>query len=121
MGPSPPYAVEQKGPALSAADLQYQQELTKETRSTTRASREGDAPMTLDFHDEAAIVELSTSVLQAQVAWLVGHRYLALDGMVDGLARLWINPAVAFRPRTTDPRRAAARHRFPYIVTDAQD
>jgi hypothetical protein len=53
----------------------------------------GDVPGTLDFHDEAAIVELSTSVLQAQVAWLVEHRYLTLDGMVDGLARLWINPA----------------------------
>ncbi|MBQ0887891.1 hypothetical protein KBZ94_23715 [Streptomyces sp. RM72] len=126
-----------QGPALLAADLQHQQELAKESRSTMRAGREevgalallltrlacrlrGDAPVTLDFNDEAATVELSTSVLQEQVAWLVEHRYLALDGMVDGLARLWINPAVAFLPRTTDPRRAAARHRFPYIVTDAQ-
>ncbi|MFH8703876.1 hypothetical protein [Streptomyces rubrogriseus] len=59
-------------------------------------------------------------MLQAQVAWLVEHRYLALDGMVNDLARLWISPAVASLPRATDPRRAAARHRFPYIVTDPQ-
>jgi hypothetical protein len=54
--------------------------------------------------------------LRAVVAWLVEHEFLALDGDVDGIARLWVNPSVAFPPRT-DPRTVAARHRFPYITT----
>lgn len=29
-----------------------------------------------------------------------------------------LNPSVAFLPRTTDIRVAAARHRFPYIAVD---
>jgi hypothetical protein len=32
--------------------------------------------------------------------------------------RLWLNPSIAFLAGVTDPRVAAARHRFPYITTD---
>ncbi|MFJ1579091.1 hypothetical protein [Streptomyces sp. NPDC088182] len=43
------------------------------------------------------------------------RRYLARDGQVGGIARVWVNPVVAFRAGKVDPRVAAARHRFPYI------
>ncbi|MET9954441.1 hypothetical protein ABZ135_23260 [Streptomyces sp. NPDC006339] len=79
---------------------------------------QGDAPVVLDFAAEAENLEIEESTLRELIQWLVDRRYLALDGQVDGVARLWINPAVAFLPRTTDPRVAAARHRFPYITAD---
>ncbi|MFB7896149.1 hypothetical protein ACFC1B_07440 [Streptomyces xiamenensis] len=53
--------------------------------------------------------------LSAAVDCLVEHEFLALDGHVDGIARLWVNPSVAFLPRS-DPRVVAAAHRFPYIT-----
>ncbi|MGA5069045.1 hypothetical protein ACPB9E_35630 [Streptomyces exfoliatus] len=79
---------------------------------------QGDAPVVLDYAAEAENLEIDETVLRRLVQWLVERGYLALDGQVDGVARLWINPAVAFLPRTTDPRVAAARHRFPYIRAD---
>jgi hypothetical protein len=76
---------------------------------------EGDAPARFDFAVQAEELHTSVEKLRAQVAWLVEREFLALDGDVDGVARLWVNPALAFTPGT-DPRTAAARHRFPYIM-----
>ncbi|MFI1734514.1 hypothetical protein ACH40E_35950 [Streptomyces acidicola] len=118
-----------------AADFQYRHEQPAESRPAKRRRSDdggnllqilirlacqlrGDAPVVLDLTDEADDLDLTPAVLQERIMWLVDHGYLALDGQVDGIARLWINPAVAFLPHTTDPRVAAARHRFPYIVTD---
>ncbi len=50
------------------------------------------------------------------MAWLVEYEFLALEGEVGSIARLWVNPSVAFVP-WTDPRTVASRHRFPYIAT----
>jgi hypothetical protein len=50
------------------------------------------------------------------VAWLVEHEFLALEGDVGGIARLWVNFCVALPP-WADPRPIAALHHFPYITT----
>ncbi|MGW3521363.1 hypothetical protein [Streptomyces hydrogenans] len=76
----------------------------------------GEAPARFDFAVEADELGTSVEKLRAQVTWLVERKFLALDGDVDGVARLWVNPALAFAPGT-DPRTAAARHRFPSIMT----
>ncbi|MCM1969424.1 hypothetical protein [Streptomyces sp. G1] len=73
-----------------------------------------DGPVLLDFAAKAEEARVSVEDLRAEVEWLVEHEFLALDGDVGGVARLWVNPSVAFLPGT-DPRVAAARHRFPYI------
>ncbi|MGW7579523.1 hypothetical protein [Streptomyces sp. NPDC054765] len=119
-----------------SADFQYrhEQRVAGKPRSTGRRSSaagtmlgllvilasklRGDAPLVLNYAAEAEQLDTDEVTLQARIEWLVEHHYLALDGQVNGVARLWMNPAVAFLPRTTDPRVAAARHRFPYIVTD---
>lgn len=75
---------------------------------------EGDKPIQLDFADKAMEIEVSVEQLRAEVNWFVEHKFLALDGNVDGVARVWVNPSVGFFPGT-DPRVAAARHRFPYF------
>lgn len=75
----------------------------------------GDAPVRFDFAVQAEELEMSEEELRAQVAWLVEREFLALDGDVSGVARLWVNPALAFAPGT-DPRAAAARYSFPYIM-----
>jgi hypothetical protein len=124
------------GPALLAAGVQYRHELpTAGGNAAERCHTEaagavlqvlirvvaklkGDVPVVLDFGAEARDMGLDQAVLEERVTWLVDHRYLALEGPVDGILRLWVNPSVAFLPRATDPRVAAARHRFPYIVTD---
>ncbi|MFG2394632.1 hypothetical protein ACGFYF_37985 [Streptomyces lavendulae] len=77
-------------------------------------SLEGDKPVPVDFADLAAKLRMKVEHVRAEVAWLVEHEFLALDGDVDGMARVWVNPAAAFLPGT-DPRVAAARHRFPYF------
>ncbi|MEU5431435.1 hypothetical protein AB0H73_38335 [Streptomyces olivoreticuli] len=77
---------------------------------------EGDAPLLVDVAAKAEEARTSTEEFRAEVAWLVEHRFLALDGDVGGILRLWVNPSVAFLPGT-DPRVAAARHRFPYITS----
>ncbi|MFL4910684.1 hypothetical protein ACJ6WF_48245 [Streptomyces sp. MMS24-I2-30] len=79
----------------------------------------GSGPVPFEFARWADELGVSVPRLRAVVAWLVEHEFLALDGDVDGIARLWVNPAVAFPPRT-DPRTVAARHRFPYITTAPQ-
>ncbi|MEU7295202.1 hypothetical protein AB0A76_18610 [Streptomyces exfoliatus] len=76
---------------------------------------EDDAPVRFDFAVQAEDLETSVKELRAGVAWLVEREFLVLDGDVDGVARLWVNPAMAFAPGI-DPRPAAARHRFPYIM-----
>ncbi|GAA5602400.1 Uncharacterised protein [Streptomyces griseus] len=75
---------------------------------------EGDKPIQLDFVDKANEIEVSVEQLRAEVDWFIEQEFLALDGNVDGVARVWVNPSVAFFPGT-DPRVAAARHRFPYF------
>jgi len=75
----------------------------------------GDAPVRFDFAVQAEELGMSEEELRAQVAWLVERGVLVLDGYVDRVARLWVNPALAFVPGT-DPRVAAARHRFPYVT-----
>ncbi|MBZ6284691.1 hypothetical protein [Streptomyces olivaceus] len=124
-----------QGTALLASDFQYRHELaTDSTKARQSRSKEsgsvlqillrlacqlrGDAPVYLNINAEADELDLEPDELQVKIQWLIDRRYLALDGHVDGLARLWINPSVAFLPRLTDPRVAAARHKFPYIVTD---
>ncbi|MFC7979790.1 hypothetical protein ACFUT3_31715 [Streptomyces cinereoruber] len=112
------------GPAVLAADYLYRREYGKRHKGvdpqrlavTVSCLLEGDAPVRFDFAAQAG--ELGTSVerLRVQVAWLVEREFLALDGDVDGVARLWVNPSLAFAPGT-DPRTVAARHRFPYIMT----
>ncbi|MFD5891274.1 hypothetical protein ACFWHQ_35650 [Streptomyces sp. NPDC060334] len=77
---------------------------------------QGDKPVLVDFDDLAERVRESVEQVRTEVAWLVEHEFLALDGDVDGVARIWVNPSVAFLPGT-DPRVAAARYRFPYIDT----
>ncbi|MFI9311456.1 hypothetical protein [Streptomyces triculaminicus] len=126
-----------QGPGLLAADFQYRHQLHAAEEAGSKKRRrsadvghmlrllivlvsklEGDAPVVLDYATEAQNHDTDEETLRARVAWLVEHRYLALDGNVNGVARLWVNPSVAFRPGKTDPRVAAARHRFPYITAD---
>ncbi|MET8676111.1 hypothetical protein ABZW18_00515 [Streptomyces sp. NPDC004647] len=125
------------GPGLLAADFQYRHQLRTTEQSSAKTRRrsadaghmlplmmrlvtklEGDAPVRFNYADEASELNMDEETLRARIAWLAEHGYIALDGQVDGLARIWVNPAVAFRAGKTDPRIAAARHQFPYIVTD---
>lgn len=76
----------------------------------------GSGPVPFEFARWSDELGVPVSRLRDVVAWLVEHEFLALDGDVDGIARLWVNPSVAFPP-WTDPRTVAARHRFPYITT----
>ncbi|MFJ4343301.1 hypothetical protein [Streptomyces sp. NPDC088915] len=76
---------------------------------------EADAPVRFDFAAQAEDLETSVKELRAEVAWLVEREFLVLDGDVDGVARLWVNPTLAFAPGT-NPQTVAARHRFPYIT-----
>ncbi|WP_326764372.1 hypothetical protein OG978_07075 [Streptomyces sp. NBC_01591] len=80
------------GPALLAADFQYQfEELSTDSKAAKRRRSEeagtvlqlvlrlvtrlkGDAPVVLDFAAEAEELELDQDVLQERVAWLVDHR-----------------------------------------------
>ncbi|WP_158717908.1 hypothetical protein [Streptomyces sp. NRRL F-2664] len=81
-----------------------------------------DAPVHLDVVDCAARLACSVQAVLGEAAWLADHRFLArdadtrADAPADGVARLWVNPSVTFLP-WTDPRVAAARHRFPFITT----
>uniref|UniRef100_A0AAU2ACI4 Replication initiation protein n=1 Tax=Streptomyces sp. NBC_00093 TaxID=2975649 RepID=A0AAU2ACI4_9ACTN len=128
-----------QGPALLAADFHYRHLVRAARPPGARKSRrsdddnhmlylllrvatklEGDSPVLFSYEEAAAELDTAEDTVRAGIAWLVEHRYLALDGQVDGVARLWVNPAVAFLAGTTDPRIAAARHRFPYIVMDEQ-
>lgn len=112
------------GPGLRAADFLRRHQLRgKVSRSQLPDTQllllliytglEDDKPVQLDFAAKAEEAGVSVEHLRAEVAWLVEHEFLALDGDVDGVARLWVNPSVGFLPGT-DPRIAAARHRFPY-------
>ncbi|KJY25363.1 hypothetical protein [Streptomyces katrae] len=75
-----------------------------------------DGPVLVDVSETAQKAGVSVEYVRTEIAWLVEHEFLALDGDVDGMVRVWVNPAVAFMPGT-DPRVAAARHRFPYFDT----
>ncbi|KPI02913.1 hypothetical protein OK074_5063 [Actinobacteria bacterium OK074] len=129
-----------QGPGLLAADFHYRHQLRAAEQPGAKKRRrsagdghilhlllrlatklEKDSPVLLNYADEAAELDTDEDTVRARIAWLVEHRYLALDGQVGGLARLWVNPAVAFRAGKTDPRIAAARHRFPYIVIDEKE
>ncbi|MFE1907992.1 hypothetical protein ACFW96_30650 [Streptomyces gardneri] len=111
------------GPAVLAAGYLHRHERGKQYRGSDpqrlvvmiACLLEGDAPVRFDFAVQAEELGTSVEKLRAQVAWRVERDFLALDGDVGGVARLWVNPALAFRPGT-DPRTAAARHRFPYIL-----
>ncbi|MFE1415555.1 hypothetical protein ACFW6F_32885 [Streptomyces sp. NPDC058746] len=113
------------GPGLLAADFLRRRQLggadeTEGEPDTVRlliliyTELSGDSPVLLDFSAKAAEAGVSVEHLRAEVEWLVEHEFLAVDGNFDGVARLWVNPSVGFL-LGTDPRTAAARHRFPYI------
>ncbi|MEU4969119.1 hypothetical protein [Streptomyces smyrnaeus] len=89
---------------------------TREVLEILSVRLEGSGPVLFDFAHWAGELETSVVHLREVVAWLVEHEFLALEGDVDGVARLWVNPSAAFAPRT-DPRTIAARFRFPYITT----
>ncbi|SEL33340.1 hypothetical protein [Streptacidiphilus jiangxiensis] len=114
-----------------AADLLSRSRLYAERRQSGRRlrRRESDhlpghllrliaARMTGDaavlFRLDGARDEAPPDQLRAGLAWLHDHQFIALEGTVDAIARVWVNPAVAVRGGT-DPRTAAARHHFPYI------
>ncbi|MFJ6784093.1 hypothetical protein [Streptomyces yangpuensis] len=95
-------------------------------------SLQDDGPARLDFADCARRLQRSADEVRGEAAWLARHEFLAWDTDTDtdtdtagadagagvgGVARLWVNPSVTFLP-WTDPRVAAARHRFPFITTD---
>lgn len=111
------------GPAMLAAGFLHRRERGKQYKSSDPqllvmkivSLLTGDAPVRFDFAVQAEELNMSVEELRAGVAWLVKREFLALDGDVDGVARLWVNPALAFAPGT-DPRTAAARYRFPYIM-----
>ncbi|CAM5528023.1 hypothetical protein SRIMM317S_07158 [Streptomyces rimosus subsp. rimosus] len=77
---------------------------------------QGDGPVLFEFAHWAEERSVPVARLREAVAWLVEHEFLALEGDVGGIARLWVNPSVALAP-WTDPRTVASRHRFPYITT----
>ncbi|MEU3050356.1 hypothetical protein ABZ705_28280 [Streptomyces sp. NPDC006984] len=77
---------------------------------------EGGRPVLFEFAHWADELRVPVTRLREVVAWLVEHEFLALEGDVDGIARLWVNPSVALAP-WTDPRPLASRYRFPYITT----
>ncbi|MFC8819028.1 hypothetical protein [Streptomyces rochei] len=76
----------------------------------------GSGPVLFDYAHWAGELRVPVPRLREVVAWLVEHEFLSLEGDVDGIARLWVNPSVALAP-WTDPRPIAARYRFPYITT----
>ncbi|MET8816440.1 hypothetical protein ABZW47_31120 [Streptomyces sp. NPDC004549] len=110
------------GPAMLAVDFIYRHEHGRRNKAANphllvmkiACLLKGDAPVCFDFAAQAEELGKSEEELRAQVVWLVEREFLALDGDVDGVARLWVNPALAFAPGT-DPRAAAARYRFPYV------
>ncbi|MGK5628452.1 hypothetical protein [Streptomyces sp. URMC 123] len=117
------------GPALQAAGLlrrvqaradgrkrRGDDETTRDVLDILSRHLEGSAQVLFDFTHWAEELEVPVARLREVVAWLVEHQFLALEGDVDGTARLWVNPSVALAPRT-DPRPIAARYRFPYITT----
>ncbi|MGW2254742.1 hypothetical protein ACWCXH_31800 [Kitasatospora sp. NPDC001660] len=75
----------------------------------------GDTAVRFDVPYWAEEIGRTEGHLLAEIDWLVKHRFLALDGAVDNVMRLWVNPAVGCRGGT-DPRIAAARHRFPFTA-----
>ncbi|MFD5110528.1 hypothetical protein [Streptomyces cinereoruber] len=108
------------GPAMLAVGFLHRIENGKQYRASDpqmlamkiAGLSEGEAPTRFDFAVEADELDTSVEKLRVQVAWLVEREVLALDGV----ARLWVNPSLAFAPGA-DPRTAAARHCFPYITT----
>jgi hypothetical protein len=117
------------GPAASAAGMlrRVQAQAAGENRragdGTTRdvldvlaGKLKGNGPVLFDFAYWAAELRVPVARLREVVTWLVDHEFLALEGDVDGIARLWVNPSVALAP-WADPRLIAARNRFPYITT----
>lgn len=76
----------------------------------------GNGPVLFAFAHWAGELRVPVARLREVVAWLVEHEFLALEGDVGGIARLWVNPCVALAP-WADPRPIAARNRFPYITT----
>ncbi|MDG4857485.1 hypothetical protein P8605_04820 [Streptomyces sp. T-3] len=124
------------GPGLLAADFLYcSQRRAKRERDGVKTRKtkgddmmlpllmrivlelEGDAPVLFALQAEAEHHDQTEQQLRASISWLVAHEFLAMDGSADGKIRLWVNPSVAFFAGT-DPRLAAARHHFPYIVPD---
>ncbi|MDJ0386078.1 hypothetical protein [Streptomyces sp. G-G2] len=117
------------GPAMMAAGFLsriQERETGKKSRSDDGTTRnvldilsgrlKGSGPVLFDFAHWADELNVTVARLREVVTWLVGHQFLALEGDVNGVARLWVNPSVAFSP-WTDPRITAARYRFPYIMT----
>ncbi|KIF03878.1 hypothetical protein PL81_21805 [Streptomyces sp. RSD-27] len=76
---------------------------------------QGSGPVLFEFARWSEQLDVTVVRLREVVAWLAEHEFLALDGDVDGVARVWVNPSVAFSPGA-DLRAVAARHRFPYIM-----
>lgn len=76
------------------------------------AQQEGDASVLFELDDNDDTPEAD---VRSALTWLDEHRFIALDGIANGVARVWVNPAVGC-PGGTDPRTVAARHRFPYIT-----
>ncbi|MFJ9167302.1 hypothetical protein ACIRN5_23365, partial [Lysinibacillus fusiformis] len=54
---------------------------------------DGDAPVRLRLAFAAEEFGLTPKRLEAELAWLDRHRFVYLDGSVDGIARIWVNPA----------------------------
>ncbi|MCB5179811.1 hypothetical protein [Streptomyces antimicrobicus] len=115
------------GPGLLASDFLRRHLAAKEGEEKPELSNlpvllriagslRGDTPVFFDFTSHAEALGTDVPTLRGEIRWLVEHRFLALDGDVDGTARLWLNPCVAFPP-FTDCRVIAARHRFPFITT----
>ncbi|UUY52360.1 hypothetical protein NRK68_34375 (plasmid) [Streptomyces yangpuensis] len=117
------------GPAMMAAGFLRrieEREAGKKRRSEDGTTRnvldilacrlQGGGPVLFEFAHWADELDVPVARLREVVAWLVENQFLALEGDVDGVARLWVNPSVAFTP-WSDPRLAAARYRFPYITT----
>lgn len=120
-----------QGPGLIGADVLYRSRLYAERCQGGKRLRRresdflpghllllimvrlmADAPVLfrLDDGPDAA----SEDEVRTALGWLHEHQFIALEGIVDGIARAWVNPAVAALGGT-DPRIAAARHRFPFI------
>ncbi|MFC9586791.1 hypothetical protein ACFVJ8_28755 [Streptomyces yangpuensis] len=99
--------------------------LTTDVLMFIARSLQDDGPAHLDFADCATRLGCSVTEVRGEAAWLAEHEFLAWGADADAdadtdaagaVARLWVNPSVTFLP-WTDPRVAAARHRFPFITT----
>ncbi|MBZ9599551.1 MULTISPECIES: hypothetical protein [Streptomyces] len=94
--------------------------LTTDVLMFIARSLRDDGPAHLDLADCAGRLERAVDEVRGEAAWLAEHEFLAWDTGTGtegaGVARLWVNPSVTFLP-WTDPRVAAARHRFPFITT----